>query len=76
MLFGFLVLTAGLFGANIGVLTLQLRARIAAKTQTGSLLGAIVGGFAVGCPSCGAYLLSIVGVSSGLAVLPFGGLEL
>jgi hypothetical protein len=30
----------------------------------------------VGCPSCGAFLLSLLGVTAGLSALPFAGLEL
>jgi len=30
---------------------------------------------ATGCPLCGAYLLTLAGVTSGLGALPFGGLE-
>ncbi len=32
--------------------------------------------FSLGCPSCGALVYSLIGVSAGLAVLPFRGLEL
>ena len=65
-----------LFGLNFAVLGLQLRARAVTPDQGGSLLGMVVGGFGVGCPSCGAFLLSLVGVSAGVSALPFGGLEL
>lgn len=43
-----------------------------AATSTG---GFLVGLFSAGCPSCGAILLPLIGISS-LAVFPFGGLEL
>lgn len=65
-----------LFGLNAAVTALLLRARAGAPSQGGSLLGILIGGFGVGCPSCGAFLLSLVGVTAGLSALPFGGLEL
>lgn len=74
---GVLALTALLlFGLNFALLGIQLRARAVTPNQGGSLLGMVVGGFGVGCPSCGAFLLSLVGVSAGVSALPFGGLEL
>lgn len=42
---------------------------------TGSI-GAIVGGFAAGCPTCGAFLFSLIGFPLALMRLPFRGLEL
>ena len=65
-----------LFGMNFAITVLLLRARAAAPDQAGSLLGAIIGGFGASCPSCSAFLLSVIGVSAGLSVLPFAGLEL
>lgn len=65
-----------IFGLNTALTGMLLRARIGVAGQGGSLLGIIAGGFGVGCPSCGAFLLSLVGVTAGLSVLPFGGLEL
>jgi hypothetical protein len=65
-----------LFGANVGLAGLLLRARTRVHEQGGSLLGILIGAFSVGCPSCGAFLLSLVGVTAGLSVLPFAGLEL
>jgi len=69
-------LTLGLFGLNAGLFVALRRSPGAVRRSTGTLSGSLVGAFAAGCPSCGAFLLSAVGVSSGLAVLPFGGLEL
>lgn len=65
-----------LFGMNFGLTVLLLRARAAAPDQAGSLVGALIGGFGASCPSCSAFLLSLIGVSAGLSVLPFAGLEL
>jgi hypothetical protein len=65
-----------LFGANLGLAGLLVRARARVHGQSGSLLGILIGAFSVGCPSCGAFLLSLVGVTAGLSALPFAGLEL
>ena len=70
------LLTTALFGANFAVFVLLTRARRGSSTQAGSIVGGIVGAFGAGCPACGAYLFSLLGISGGLAVLPFGGLEL
>ena len=70
------VATAALFGANFAVFALLTRARLARSVQAGSIVGGMLGAFATGCPACGAYLLSLLGISGGLALLPFGGLEL
>ncbi len=64
-----------LFGLNFGLSTLLFRAGAGVKSLGGSLLGGLAGGFGVGCPLCGAFLLSLVGVTVGLAALPFAGLE-
>lgn len=69
-------LTIALFAANFAAFALLLRARAGRAPQAGTLVGGLVGGFAVACPSCGAFLLSAVGVTTGLAALPFAGLEL
>ena len=64
-----------LFGLNFGLSTFLFRAGAGVKSLGGSLLGVLAGGFGVGCPLCGAFLLSLVGVTAGLAALPFAGLE-
>lgn len=53
-------------------------ARARERTSAGitSAGAGLVGACAVGCRACGAYLFSLLGVGAGLAVLPFGGLEL
>src|SRR5438445_11579147 len=66
----------GLFGANFAVLNLLMLQRRRSALPLWSLSGASVGAFAAGCPACGALLLSVVGVGSGLSILPFAGLEL
>jgi len=69
-------ITLGLFGLNFGVATMLFRAGGSLKWQSGALLGALVGGFGASCPMCGAFLLSLIGVTAGLGALPFAGLEL
>ncbi len=51
------------------------------KLSKGKSMGANAGGFAaamfgMGCPVCGAFLLSAIGVAGGLSIFPFQGLEL
>lgn len=41
--------------------------------NAGGLVGAV---FSMGCPVCGAFLLSAIGITSGLAIFPLQGLEL
>lgn len=64
-----------LFGLNFGLTTILFRAGAGLKSLGGSLVGGLFGGFGVGCPLCGAFLLSLIGVTAGLAALPFAGLE-
>ena len=64
-----------LFGLNFGLSIFLFRAGTGMNSLGGSLLGGLAGGFGVGCPLCGAFLLSLVGVTVGLAALPFAGLE-
>lgn len=65
-----------LFGANFAILNLLIAQRRTSAVPLWSVGGASVGAFAAGCPACGALLLSLLGVGSGLSVLPFAGLEL
>jgi len=65
-----------LFGANFAILNLLVAQRRASALPLWSLGGVSVGAFAAGCPACRALLLSLLGVGSGLSVLPFAGLEL
>lgn len=69
-------LALALFGLNFGVAIILFRAGGGLKWQGGALLGALVGGFGASCPVCGAFLLSLIGISAGLGALPFAGLEL
>jgi hypothetical protein len=63
-----------LFGANTGIGAMLLRARLGIRGQSGTIAGGAL--FAAGCPSCGAFLLSLIGVTAGLSALPFAGLEI
>lgn len=42
----------------------------------GNLGGLVAGAFAMGCPVCGAFLLSAIGITGGLSIFPLQGLEL
>lgn len=70
--------TVILFGVSLSLSVYLFRRtrQFAIKDQSGAVLGGTVGAFAAACPVCGAFLLSFVGVSGGLASLPFSGLEL
>jgi hypothetical protein len=76
LLGGLVVIALVLFGCNLGLLGLLVRSRAQVRGQGGSVVGILIGGFGVGCPSCGAFLLSLLGVSAGVSALPFAGLEL
>ncbi len=39
-------------------------------------IGSLVGAFGVGCPTCGAFLFSLIGAPLALMYLPFKGIEL
>lgn len=72
------VATVVLFGVNVGLAVYLFRRtkRLTMKDQSGTVMGGTVGAFAAACPVCGAFLLSLIGVTGGLAALPFNGLEL
>lgn len=40
------------------------------------IFGGVVGSFGVGCPTCGAFVLGLIGAPLALMYLPFRGLEL
>ncbi|MBI2066083.1 hypothetical protein HYT60_01060 [Candidatus Woesebacteria bacterium] len=67
-----------LFGLNfaLAIFLFRASARFTLKNQGGSFLGALIGSFGAACPICGAFLLSLIGVSAGLTALPFAGLEI
>ena len=66
-----------LFGLNVSIILHRSRMKNKiAKESTLSSTGVIAGAFASGCPVCGSLLLPLIGVSSGLTIFPFRGLEL
>jgi hypothetical protein len=65
-----------LFGINVAALYVLARTRVGRRLSFATVTGGLVGAFGAGCPSCGAFLLSALGVSGGLAVLPLAGIEL
>ena len=71
-----LPLTFILFGLNFALGVFSMQAKLGVKKQGGTLLGALIGAFGASCPVCGAFLFSLIGITAGLSVLPFGGLEL
>ncbi len=46
------------------------------KAAGGNVGGLISAAFAMGCPVCGGFLLSFLGIAGGLTIFPFQGLEL
>src|SRR3990167_6656167 len=71
------ILTILLFGLSVSILVWLWRNSLFRKVYFSfNLLGAVTGAFASACPICGAFLFSLIGVSSGLAIFPFKGLEL
>lgn len=72
------VATVVLFGVNVALAVYLFRRtkRLTMKDQSGTIMGGAVGAFATACPVCGVFLLSLIGVTGGLAALPFNGLEL
>lgn len=68
-------LTLILFGLNFALSVFLLRAKAGVRVQGASLLGGIIGGFGAACPVCGAFLLTLVGITAGLSAFPLAGLE-
>lgn len=56
--------------------TSQLPIIFKAAKGSGGTIGFITGLFSMGCPSCGAILYSLLGVTAGLSLFPFKGLEI
>lgn len=71
----FLVVTAILFGLNMGIVLGKLEIMRKQK-ELGIVFGAgIVSLVSVGCAACGLSLLSVLGLGSVFAFLPFHGIE-
>lgn len=80
-LWSYIFLTLGviiLFGINVPLLVYRWRKYGFPQPAVGVSggLGAVIGVFASACPVCGSTLLSLIGISGGLAAFPFRGLEL
>lgn len=76
----FLIASSGLFGINIAMVVYHFREnQVSIQGGTGSAIGAIFGTLGAGCAACGSVvltgLLSFVGATSLLTVLPFDGLS-
>lgn len=71
------VLISVFFGIAISFLLWQLKKRKENNIAHfgNSFIASFLGAISTGCPVCGAFLASILGVSGGLAVFPFQGLE-
>ncbi len=69
-------LTIIFFGISIGLMSwLWNRSKFSPSTDASSWLGAVVAALGVACPICGAFLLSLFGVTTGVALFPLKGLE-
>jgi hypothetical protein len=71
------LLIAGLSGILISMVLFKFDnfKKIEGKGFFG-FLGSGIGAFGVGCPTCGAFLFSLIGLPLALTYLPFRGLEL
>ncbi len=67
-----------LFGLNITLLVYRVRKYGWPKfrKQTGTGIGSLIGIAASACSVCGSTILSVIGITGGLAVFPLQGLEL
>lgn len=73
-----MILIAILTGMVISLITMKVRMKIKFKEHAGkkATIGIVLGLFAPACASCGLGLISIVGLGSVLAYLPFKGIEI
>lgn len=75
-----LLATAGLVGTNVALTAYHVREHVGGlRGGSGGLVGTVLGTFGAGCAACGsallAGLLSAVGATGALLVLPLDGLE-
>jgi len=72
------LLTVGVSGVSVTYLVwLYKHSALNSKKSLGaSASGLIASAFGMGCPVCGAFLFSAVGIAGGLSILPLQGLEL
>lgn len=66
------------FGIAVTFLIWQWRSKIASHPSHlgNNVISAFLGALSIGCPVCGAFLLSLLGVAGGLFIFPFQGLEI
>ncbi|MDP2734846.1 MAG: hypothetical protein Q8P12_01420 [bacterium] len=69
---------AVLGGINLSLTAFRVRRTGVLVGRTGALsaLGSLTGAFAASCSACSTALISVLGISGGLAIFPFGGLEI
>ncbi|MDO8618389.1 MAG: hypothetical protein Q7R49_00425, partial [Candidatus Daviesbacteria bacterium] len=72
------VLIIALSGISVATaFWLYRHSRLSQTKNIGANFGGLVtAAFSMGCPVCGAFLLSVIGVAGGLSVFPLQGLEL
>ena len=72
------ILTIILSGVSVAtVFWLYRHSKLSQTKNIGANLGGLLAAiFGTGCPVCGAFLLSAIGVTGGLSVFPLQGLEL
>jgi hypothetical protein len=77
----FSIVSIALISALFGIYLSMVVFKIVMIRAVGSggffgIIGGAVGAFGVGCPTCGAFLFSLIGAPLALMYLPFRGLEL
>lgn len=72
----FLLLISVLFGANFALVLEKIKFLRKQSNLQLTIGSGIISIAATGCASCGLSIVSLVGLSSALAILPFGGIEL
>ena len=69
---------SALGGINLSLIALRTKRTGVFLGRPGilSFFGSLAGAFAASCSACSTALISLLGVTGGLAILPFGGLEI
>ncbi len=71
------IATVIFFGISAATLVwLWRRSQLSKSAGSSNAAGAFIGALGSACPVCGAFLLTFLGVSGGVATMPFQGLEL
>lgn len=70
------ILISFLFGVAVAFFVYQMRLKNPKSGSAEGVLGGAFGAIATGCPVCGAWLISALGIGGGLVAFPFQGLEL